>query len=61
MSVEEELVKYKQRIKDIKIYLLDAIYDIKSSYHFNVSEYKNSEVLAIYQELLNKVNELEVR
>lgn len=63
MSVEElnEKLKLKEnQVKGIKTYLLDAIYEVKKAYKFNELEYRNSEILAIYQETLNKVNELEV-
>lgn len=63
MSVEELNERLKLRdnqIKGIKMYLLDAIYEVKKAYKFNELEYRNSEILAIYQETLIKLNELEV-
>ena len=39
---------------------IHAIYEVKKAYKFDEAEYRNSEILAIYQETLNKVNELEV-
>lgn len=63
MSIEqlEEKLKIKEnQVKGIKIYLLDAIYEVKKAYKFDETEYRNSEILAIYQETLNKLNELEV-
>ena len=58
MSVEE--LNEKLKVKENQAYLLDAIYEVKKAYKFNEVEYRNSEILAIYQETLNKVNELEV-
>ncbi len=63
MSVEElknQLNIKSNQVKGIKLYLLDAIYEVKKAYKFDETEYRNSEILAIYQETLNKLNELEV-
>ena len=63
MSVEElkEQLKIKEnQVKGLKSYLLDKIYEVKSAYNFDESEYRNSGILTIYQETLNKLNELEV-
>ena len=59
-EISKRLLHKEFEIKELKVYLLNAIYEIKKAYKFIEEQYRCSETLAIYQNLLNKVNQLEV-
>ena len=58
-ELKEKLLEKENQLKQIKSYVLDAIYDVKAAYNFEPSQYKQSELLAIYPDMLNKINDLE--
>ena len=60
-ELQERLKKKENQVNQIKTYLLDAIYEVKAAYNFDSEQYTKSSVLAMYQDILNKIIELEVK
>ena len=60
-ELQERLKKKENQVNQIKTYLLDAIYEAKAAYNFDSEQYTKSFVLAMYQDILNKIIELEVK